>query len=205
MGTIAARDWLVPPGYGIWIPGGIEHGGSIVREGETSAVHFTEHCPITWTEPTGVAIVPLLRELIAHLSGIEPQDSSRALAEALLFQLLTPLTTQDIQIAMPTDPRVRPIAERLLTDPGDTRDLDYWADYVHTSVRTLTRLFRSETGLGFGEWRTRVRIRAAIQLLGTGTPVNATARAVGYRRPSAFISAFRRVTGQTPGTYANRD
>ena len=40
-----------------------------------------------------------------------------------------------------------------------------------------------------------------IQLLGRGTTVNAAAHAVGYRRPSAFISAFRRVTGQTPGTY----
>jgi AraC-like DNA-binding protein len=51
------------------------------------------------------------------------------------------------------------------------------------------------------DWRTQVRIRAAIQLLGSGATVNATARAVGYRKPSAFISAFRRFTGQTPGTY----
>ncbi|MEV0263275.1 hypothetical protein AB0I49_18345 [Streptomyces sp. NPDC050617] len=34
-----------------------------------------------------------------------------------------------------------------------------------------------------------------------GVPVNATARAVGYRKPSAFIAAFRRATGQTSGAY----
>lgn len=202
LGTIATRDWLVPPGYGVWIPGGLEHGGTVVREGEMSIIHFAaDRCPITWTEPTGVAIGPLLRELIRHLHRIGARDPSRVLGEALMFELLTPLATHDIQVSMPADPRVRAIAEALLTDPGDPRELAAWADQVHTGVRTLSRLFAAGTGLSFGAWRTRVRIRAAIELLGSGTPVNATAHAVGYRRPSAFISAFRRVTGQTPGTY----
>ncbi len=39
------------------------------------------------------------------------------------------------------------------------------------------------------------------EMLADGTSVNATARAVGYRKPSAFIAAFHRVTGHTPGTY----
>ncbi len=38
-------------------------------------------------------------------------------------------------------------------------------------------------------------------MLAGGMPVNAAARAVGYRKPSAFIAAFHRVTGHTPGTY----
>lgn len=202
MGTIANRDWLVPPGYGMWIPGGVEHGGgTVLREGELSIIHFAVDCPITWTEPTGVAIGPLLRELIKHLHRAGPRDPGRPLGEALMFELLTPLATHDIQVSVPADPRVRDIAERLLADPGDPRELTAWADHVHAGARTLSRLFRAETGLSFAEWRTQVRIRAAIQLLGNGTPVNATAHAVGYRRPSAFISAFRRVTGQTPGTY----
>jgi AraC-like DNA-binding protein len=100
---------------------------------------------------------------------------------------------------------VRAIAEQLLADPADPRELTDWADHVHASVRTLTRLFPAETGLSFAAWRTQVRIRAAIQLLADGTAVNATARAVGYTRPSAFISAFRRITGQTPGTYIHTD
>lgn len=202
MGTVASHDWLVPPGYGLWVPGGLEHGGTVLQDGEMSIIRFAaDRCPITWTEPTGVAIGPLLRELIRHLRRIEPQDPTRPLAEALLFELLTPLATHDIQVSIPTDPRVRAIAERLLADPADQRELTAWADHMHTGVRTLSRLFRAETGLGFAAWRTRVRVRAAIQLLGSGTPVSATAHAVGYRRPSAFIKAFRRVTGQTPGAY----
>jgi AraC-like DNA-binding protein len=206
LGTVGSRDWLVPPGYGLWIPGGVEHGGTVLQEGEMSIIHFAaDRCPITWTEPTGIAVGPLLRELIRHLRRTGPEDPSRLLAEALMFELLTPLATHDIRVSMPADPRVRAIAERLLAHPADQRELTAWADHVHTGVRTLSRLFRAETGLSFAAWRTHVRIRAAIQLLGSGTTVNATAHAVGYRRPSAFISAFRRVTGQTPGTYLQAD
>jgi hypothetical protein len=79
LGTIASRDWLVPPGYGLWIPGGVEHGGTVLQEGEMSIIHFAaDRCPITWTEPTGIAVGPLLRELIRHLRQIGPKDPSRA-------------------------------------------------------------------------------------------------------------------------------
>ncbi|MGH3171497.1 MAG: helix-turn-helix domain-containing protein, partial [Trebonia sp.] len=190
LGTIASRDWLVPPGYGLWIPGGVEHGGTMLREGEISVIHFAAgRCPVTWTEPTGVAVGPLLRELIRHLRRAGPEDPGRLPGEALLFELLSPLPAHDIQISLPADPRVRPIAERLLAHPADQRELTAWAAHLHTGERTLSRLFRAETGLSFTAWRTHVRVRAAIQLLCSGTTVNATAHAVGYRRPSAFISA----------------
>ncbi len=54
--TIAtgSRDWLVPPGFGLWIPGGTEHAGGLVRAGEGSIIAFApENCPITWPSPPG--------------------------------------------------------------------------------------------------------------------------------------------------------
>ena len=38
-------------------------------------------------------------------------------------------------------------------------------------------------------------------MLAVGQPVNRVAGRVGYDTPSAFVAAFRRETGQTPGTY----
>ncbi|WP_416965250.1 helix-turn-helix domain-containing protein [Streptomyces sp. Agncl-13] len=202
MGTVARRDWLIPPGYGLWVPGGIEHSGAVLHPGEMLTITFAaDNCPITWTEPTCFTVGPLLREIIAHLHHIAPDDHSRPAAEALMFKLLTPLPAHHIHVTMPVDSRARTIAEQLIARPDDQRDLTAWADYVHAGARTLSRLFRAETGLNFATWRAHVRIRAAISMLADGTSVNATARAVGYRKPSAFIAAFRRVTGQTPGTY----
>jgi AraC-like DNA-binding protein len=207
MGTVARRDWLIPPGYGLWVPGGIEHAGAVLHAGEMLTVTFAaDRCPITWTEPTCFAVGSLLGEIITHLhhlasDDIATDDHSRPAAEALMYELLTPLPAHHIHVTMPADPRARAIAEQLIAHPANQRELAAWADHVHASVRTLSRLFRAETGLNFATWRAHVRIRAAIPMLGGGTSVNATARAVGYRKPSAFIAAFRRVTGQTPGTY----
>ncbi|MFB9831517.1 helix-turn-helix domain-containing protein [Actinoallomurus acaciae] len=202
MGTVARRDWLIPPGYGLWVPGDIEHAGAVLHAGEMLTITFAaDRCPITWTGPTCFAVGSLLGEIITHLHRVAPDDHSRPAAEALMFELLTPLPAHHIHVTMPADPRARTIAEQLIAHPADQRELTAWADHVHAGVRTLSRLFRAETGLTFATWRTQVRIRAAIPMLAGGTSVNATARAVGYRKPSAFIAAFRRVTGQTPGTY----
>ncbi|MFI5953851.1 helix-turn-helix domain-containing protein [Cryptosporangium sp. NPDC051539] len=202
MGTVAGRDWVIPPGFGLWVPGGVEHAGAVLHAGEMLTVTFAaDGCPLDWTEPTCIAVGSLLREVITHLHHIAPDDPSRPAAEALMFAVLAPLPAHHIQVTLPVDPRARTIAERLIAHPADQRELTAWADYVHASVRTLSRLFRAETGLNFATWRTQVRVRAAIPMLADGRSVNATARAVGYRKPSTFIAAFRRATGHTPGTY----
>jgi AraC-like DNA-binding protein len=198
----AERDWLVPPGYGLWVPAQAEHSETTLQAGELCIIRFTPaQCPISWPEPTGVSVGPLLRELLLHLYRAEADDPSRPNAESLVFDLLTPLPVNAIDIRMPGDPRVRTIAEQLIKNPADQRDLAVWAGEVHAGVRTLSRLFLSETGLTFAQWRTHVRIRAAAEHLSGGASVTATARLVGYRKPSAFIAAFQRATGQTPGTY----
>jgi AraC-like DNA-binding protein len=38
-------------------------------------------------------------------------------------------------------------------------------------------------------------------MLAAGDPVGRVAGRVGYDTPSAFVAAFRRETGQTPGTF----
>jgi AraC-like DNA-binding protein len=202
--STASRHWLVPPAYGLWMPTGIEHTAATLRAGELCIVRFASaHCPITWSAPTGVSVGPLLRELILHLHGTGPEDPGRHHAEALVFDLLSPLPTNTIQVSMPADPRVRAIAEGLIANPADQRGLALWAHEVHAGARTLSRLFLRETGLTFAQWRTHIRIGAAAHHLANGASVNATARAVGYRKTSAFINAFRRATGQTPGTYVD--
>lgn len=205
VGTVAGRDWLIPPGYGLWVPGGVEHSGAVLHAGDMVSISFAiGGFPLAWAEPTAFAVGPLLGEIITHLHHIGPDDPTRTTAETLMFQLLAPLPANHIHITIPTDPRARQIAELLLAHPDDQRDLTVWAGHVHSSVRTLSRLFLAETGLSFTAWRTQVRIRAAIGMLTRGRSVNATARAVGYRKPSAFIAMFQRVTGHTPGIYVPR-
>lgn len=188
------RDWLVPPTHALWMPAGVPHTIDVVRGGLGYGVVLTGTTP--WTEPTGVLVTPLVRELIVHLGTA--RSPARRQAEQLLVDLLEPVPSTTFTLPVPTDPRLRTITDALVADPSDGRDLAAWADHVAAGVRTLTRLFQAETGMTFAQWRTHARIRAALILLTNGTSVGATARAVGYRKPGAFAEAFRRVTGRSP-------
>jgi AraC-like DNA-binding protein len=197
-----ARDWLVPPTHGLWVPAGIPHTVEVLRQGHGYAAFFdVVRCPITWAEPTGVLITPLIRELIVYLDQHPHHDQTRSHAEAVLLALLEPTPSTTFDVPLPEDPRTRMIADGLIANPADGRDLATWARAAHASVRTITRLFANETGMTFAQWRTHVRIRAALTHLARGTSVGATARAVGYRKPGAFSEAFHRITGQRPGIY----
>jgi AraC-like DNA-binding protein len=106
----------------------------------------------------------------------------------------------------PTDPRARCIVGALDADPGDRRPLAAWARSAGASTRTLARLFRRETGLGFRAWRQQLRLLRGLERLAAGDAVTRVAVDVGYDSPSAFVAAFRRALGTSPGRYfAGRD
>jgi AraC-like DNA-binding protein len=65
--------------------------------------------------------------------------------------------------------------------------------------RTLTRAFRTELAMSFARWRRLVRMSAAAGELAGGASVKDVARRVGYGSTSAFVAAFHRTVGRTPG------
>ena len=69
------------------------------------------------------------------------------------------------------------------------------------SLRTLQRLFPSQTGLALDAWRQKARLIQAVADLSAGAPVTTTAMDCGYDSVSAFIAAFKRQFGVTPGRY----
>jgi AraC-like DNA-binding protein len=69
------------------------------------------------------------------------------------------------------------------------------------SLRTLERLFRSETGLPLASWRRRMRLLHALRLLAAREPVTSVALETGYDSTSAFIAMFRQEMGTTPSRY----
>lgn len=72
------------------------------------------------------------------------------------------------------------------------------------SERTLSRLFRSEFGVTFPQWRTQSRLHHALRMLADDAPVTRVAHHCGWSSTSAFIDVFRRSFGYTPGTHNRR-
>jgi AraC-like DNA-binding protein/quercetin dioxygenase-like cupin family protein len=202
MGTTAST-WVLPPSRALWIPAAVPHTVAVaVASAQMYSLYFTpEHVPVHWSVPTVIAVSPLLGELIVHLADRRVHDAPRRRAEALVFDLLEPVDVAPLRTQVPTDGRARFVADALTADPADARTLAEWGRAAGASERTLSRRFVEETGLSFTEWRTQTRLVAALPQLADGATVAAVSHQVGYANPSAFIAAFRRVFGVTPGAY----
>lgn len=194
--------WVLPPTRALWIPSGIPHATACAGAAVMESLYVQpDACPVTWAEPTVVAATPLLTALLGHLGRTGRPVAERDRAMAVLYDTLRPADTGAVHAPLPAEPRARRVAAALRADPGDRRDLEAWAATVHTSGRTLARTFRTDTGLTFGQWRTATRVQAALLMLAANEPVSRIAGRVGYDTTSAFVAAFRRFTGTTPGSY----
>jgi AraC-like DNA-binding protein len=199
---IGGESWVLPPTLALWIPAGVPHATTATRPTLMQGVYFSDRSRTPrWPGPTVVATTPLLRAMIEHLADPGLPFPARRRAEAVVVDLLVPVSVTTLHVPMPTDPRARDVAEALVEHPADPRTLRAWGARVGASPRTLSRAFVAGTAMTFTEWRTQVRLRAALGHLAVGTPVAVVAREVGYDGSSAFVAAFHRVTGRTPGSY----
>lgn len=90
------------------------------------------------------------------------------------------------------------VAAALREDPSSDRSLADFAREHHVSAKTLQRDFARTFGCSFSRWRTQARLAAAREMVGAST-VTEIAHRVGYSSPSAFVAAFNREYGCTPG------
>jgi AraC-like DNA-binding protein len=101
---------------------------------------------------------------------------------------------------MPTDIRALRAAEACLAAlEAPSPSVAHLAIAASTSARTLERLFAAQTGCSLGRWQRRFRLLAAERALASGASVTDAAYDTGYASPSAFIAAYRRAFGTTPG------
>jgi AraC-like DNA-binding protein len=101
----------------------------------------------------------------------------------------------------PTDPRLRDVAAILAGNPADGRTPAELGRTAGASERTLSRLFRRDTGMTFPQWRAQLRLQHATLLLAAGSTVTRAATVSGYSNTSAFIAAFRDAFGVTLAAY----
>lgn len=197
-----ATAWVLPPTRALWIPAGIRHETLATSSATMQALYVRPYlCPISWTDCTPVAADSLFAALIGYLSCPDLDPAAHARGEAVVVDLLRPVTMATIEVPMPDEKRAREVAEALRVSPADNRTLAEWGRHVGASDRTLARGFLADTGLPFGRWRTRLRLSAALADLAVGAPVSTVVWTVGYESPSAFVAVFRKETGVTPSLY----
>jgi AraC-like DNA-binding protein len=146
----------------------------------------------------------LLRELIlesAALPDLYEVGGPDGRLMAVILDRITALDHRPVVVPEVRDELLLPIADALADDPADGRGLEEWGREVGASARTLSRRFLADVGMPFATWRRQVRLLAALERLAAGEPVGTVAFGVGYESASAFIAAFTRSLGATPGRW----
>ncbi len=199
-----AGSFYAPPQRAVWVPACVEH--EVVTSGRAEMRSlYLEPAVTGWGSPECrvLEMSALARELIRAVTAL-PVEYDEAgpegrLVRVLLDQLAT-LPEVAFSLPAPRDARLHAVAAALERAPDDRRTLAEWSRVAGASERTLARLFRRETGLSFREWRQRSRLLASLGALDEGASVTAAAIDCGYDSPSAFIAAFKRLFGRTPGS-----
>ncbi|MCS0639766.1 helix-turn-helix transcriptional regulator [Streptomyces sp. LP05-1] len=205
--TTGAGSWVAPGTRAIWVPAGVVHAHQ--AHGEL-ALHLVGlpagENPLGLDEPTVLAVGPLLRELIvAYTRAPGDESPERARMRAVLLDQLRASPQQPLHLPTPGAPLLQRVCALLRDDPADGRTLAELGRAVGASDRTLSRLFRSDLGMTFPQWRSQLRLHHALVLLAENTPVTAVAHRCGWSSASAFIDVFRRTFGHTPGAHPTRE
>ena len=72
------------------------------------------------------------------------------------------------------------------------------AESVALSPKTVTRIFKADTGMPYQDWRQQWRKLKAIELLCRKLQVSDVAYWLEFSSDSAFIAFFKKHVGQTP-------
>lgn len=203
--TAAEGTWVVPPNRALWIPAGMVHSIRMSRAVAMRALFIEPSLASTVASNCKVVVMTgLLRELVldaVHAPLDDDRNGRMALVEALILDEIRTLDAQPLHLPMPRDKRLRVVCEALLQEPGREETLERWSEVAGASSRTLARLFASETGMRFVDWRRQARLAAALVRLAEGEDVASVARSHGYASASAFSAMFRQSLGKAPREY----
>jgi len=183
---------------GLWLPAGTWHAARFDADCLVVPLDFDPaRWPLPLTTALPIAITTRRRRLLlAHLRA------GTACGHEVFSALLT---EPRLPLPEPRSSVPRAVAHQLRGEPGDQRTVDEWARDLHVGATTLRRAFVNETGLNFSQWRTRLRLNLAVDLLARGHLVGAVAQQVGFTSTNGFIIAFRRHFGTTPKAYAESE
>ncbi|MCO7224242.1 helix-turn-helix domain-containing protein [Pleionea sp. CnH1-48] len=198
-------DFIIPPERAVWLPTYTPHCVS-TRYGVSFRSLYIDN-PLALKLPdrtTSLNVSPLLRELILEVTHWGDDYLINEANERLLQVLVDQIESADrapLFLKAPGDKRLLTITHRLNQTPADNTSLEEWSQRIGATSRTLNRLFKKETGMGFVEWRQRLRILYSMERIERGEKLTSIALDLGYESSSAFITVFRKHLNASPGQY----
>ncbi|MBX3603140.1 MAG: helix-turn-helix transcriptional regulator [Rubrivivax sp.] len=216
--SAARSTYIVPPSRALWIPPDVEHVVTVLEDAEIRTLYVHPSARFLadaqapdaaspferWPACRVLEVSPLLRELVPHLDtapGAQAPDERERCIAALVLDELRRAAPVRLGIDLPADHRLRRLCEAMLDHPTRWTALEDWAAHIGASPRTVARLFRSELGSSFGQWRQQVLLAHALAMAARKQPMATIAAELGYASASAFSAMVRRAVGQPPSRF----
>jgi two-component system response regulator YesN len=140
----------------------------------------------------GIAVSKQPEYDILHAS--EKPDLARIFTEGLQEICCQPLA-DDTKMSL----AVAKVKKYLDTHFSEDISLDKMAEQVNISPYYFSKLFKQETGTGFNNYLTKIRIEKAKSLLeNTDMPIKEICAEIGYQDPNYLSRLFKRWTGLSP-------
>lgn len=200
--------WVLLPTRALWVPAHTRHSIRMRGPVRMRTLFLDDTANIPMASCAAVSVSPLLRELIVGMLQEPPRyapASRGAQMAALIASELRVCQSLQLSLPWPKDQGLRKACDAMQRNPTLAGDMEYWASRLSVSSRTLARLFRSETGMSFGEWRAQLLLLEAQVRLAQGQSSSRVAKALGYASHAAFCAMFRKATGFTPMEHPERE
>ncbi|MET9261685.1 helix-turn-helix transcriptional regulator [Amycolatopsis sp. NPDC004079] len=201
--TTERGTWVAPANRVAWTPPGFEHYHRAYGQTEVRVLEFSGELSASLPDqPTVFEVSPLLREaLLVLTSGRKLRPEARERLRGVVVDELVVGPDEAMYLPAASDDRLRAVTDLLHANPATSLTLAEFGRTVGAGERTLSRLFQTELGMSFHQWRSLLRVQHALIRLAEGDAVIDTAARLGWANPTSFIEAFTAVVGQTPGRY----
>ncbi|MEN0101628.1 MAG: helix-turn-helix transcriptional regulator [Curtobacterium sp.] len=195
--------WIAPPNRVAWVPAGAEHRHRAHGVTDMRVVYLEADAAMSLPSgPAVLAVTPLAREaLLAATASAPRSEAARSHLRAVIVDEVASAPEQPLHLPEAHDVRLRRVVVIVERDLTVAWSLGALARETGVGERTLTRLFRDETGMGYRQWRLQLRVHRALVLLAQGWSVTDTAAACGWATTSQCIEQFSPLVGMTPGAY----
>ncbi|WP_375056611.1 helix-turn-helix transcriptional regulator [Zobellella sp. DQSA1] len=199
--TLADRLCMLPPTRLAWIPPRTWHRAEMRAAVDYRSVYLDAAlCQGLSAEVEVLEVAPLLREILERMALADFDcDWRRGPAIHWLAVCLDELHVarrEPTLLPLPADSRLRCLNLHELPPP-----LGALAVRVGASEKTISRIFRRDTGLSYQQWRQQWRLLKAIELLASRARTSVVASALDFASDSAFVAFFRQMTGVSPRVY----